>query len=495
MGIIVTDKHPVQPPHLFSLGYYGQKSAGYDYPVKLRVAKPQFIPRDPETHTEKYKRYVWTVLPMLTLIRPLGSIVTVVNEMARIAKSVDLMVKHQTLGSASYYAFQTVLSAGTIGATVIEPSSPLLRRLIIGIQLLSLAHQTALRLCRYDVNDNDEYKFVKLVTHVLNNIVAMISLLSQNHLVIFGFFVLQGATALLHATRQLTKTNYLAASVNVVMGSVRFVQGYNFIYRSLEASLMQELASKQSEAVTTTSQSLYDRARRLMLIDSREPIKEQLSEQEVKIRTLCGEEYLYFKRQGPEEKFLILSTEADHNKGLNPLWTSFMIDKLSKKFDVKFRTVSCVEDVQREIQSATQMGRVTGLMLRAHGSPTSMLLGYDLNNGRLTSQTISADLFAGLDPRCVIVLESCGTASYQHFSIAYRVANLSKRVTFAADDDCYGITLKQLDPLEFSFEKPGKPVKTKRIEPLEDDSLITFLKSLFTAKQENISVQKNPNSN
>jgi hypothetical protein len=232
-----------------------------------------------------------------------------------------------------------------------------------------------------------------------------------------------------------------------------------------------------------------------MLIDSREQVKEQLTEHETKIRNLCGEEYLYFKRQGPEEKFLILSSEADHNNALNPVWTSFLIDQLSKRFDVKFRTVSCVEDVQREIESATQMGRVMGLMLSAHGSPTSMLLGYDLNDGRLTSRTISPALFSGLDPRCIIALKSCGTARYSYFSVAYRVANLSKRITFAADDDCYGITLKQLDPLEFSFERPGKPVKTKKIQPLEDDSLITFFKSLLTSKQENISVQKNSDSN
>ncbi|HEY5235882.1 MAG TPA: hypothetical protein VIJ14_06875, partial [Rhabdochlamydiaceae bacterium] len=321
----------------------------------------------------------------------------------------------------------------------------------------------------------------KQALYIANNILGMLALFFQNHFLIINFFGMQVFTALMHAGRQLHKTNYLAASVDVVMGSVRLVQGYNFICQSLEASLMQELASKQSQVATTpTSQGLYARARRWMLIDSREPIKEQLTEQEVKIRNLCGEEYLYFKRQGPNEKFLILSTEADHNTGLNPVWTTVLIYKLKQKFDVKFRTVSCVEDVQREIQSATQMGCVMGLMLRAHGSPTSMLLSYNLNDGRLTSRTISPALFSGLDPRCIIVLESCSTAFYPHFSVAYRIANLSKRITFAADNDCYGITLKQLDPLEFSFERPGKPVKTKRIEPLEDDSFIAFLKSLLT---------------
>jgi len=63
------------------------------------------------------------------------------------------------------------------------------------------------------------------------------------------------------------------------------------------------------------------------------------------------------------------------------------------------------------------------------------------------------------------------------------------------------MTIKQLDPLEFSFEAPGKPVKTVKIQPIEDDvnvhlptkevgehlqdefSFIAYLKFLFTPKR------------
>ncbi len=200
---------------------------------------------------------------------------------------------------------------------------------------------------------------------------------------------------------------------------------------------------------------------------------------------------MYFKQNGPEEKFLILSTEADHNGALNPKYITGLINQLSNRFDVKYRTISVVEDIQREITSATQFGRVTGLMLWAHGSPKSILLSYNLANGSLTNETISPDLFSGLDPSCVIALRSCSTGYYPYFSLAYRVANRSKRITFAAADVTNIITLKQLDPLEFSFERYGKPVGTRKIQPLKDDSFITFLKSLFTSKQENISIQNN----
>jgi hypothetical protein len=94
-----------------------------------------------------------------------------------------------------------------------------------------------------------------------------------------------------------------------------------------------------------------------------------------------------------------------------------------------------------------------------------MHLSDDLANGWLKSETISPDLFYGLDPRCVIALKSCCMAKYPN-SLGYRTANASKRITFAADDLCYGIWLKQLDPLEFSHAHRGKPVKTKKIQPL-----------------------------
>ncbi len=443
---IITNDYTNKLFNSVSFGYYGQKPAGRDYPEELK--KNQFTPQEPETYIELCKRYVWTILPLMTLVKPVGSVVTVVSEMARIAKSVDLMMKHRTLQSVSYNAFKTALSAGTIAATVIEPFSPFLRRLFTGIQLLSLAHQTTLKLYRYKNNNDDGDKLYKLATHILCNSVAMFLLFSQNPYVIYSFFVLQCATAFEHAILQLSKRNYLAASVDAIMGSVRFIQAYQVISQipALQARIQLQ---------------------RFQRIDSREPIKQQLTRHEERLKNLGGEEYLYFKQNGPEEKFLILTAEADHNEGLDPVNIASLINQLSKRFDVKFRTISAVKDISREIQSATQFGRVTGLMLFAHGSSTGITLSDDLKNGRLTAETISPDLFSGLDPRCVLALWSCSTASDSYSSVAYRVANLSQRVTFAPNDVVKNMTLKQLDPLEFSFEEPGKSVKTVKIQPLE----------------------------
>ena len=52
--------------NLVSLGYYGQEPTKIDYPEVFSQSNTQ----EPETYTEKWKRYAWTVLPLLTLIRP-----------------------------------------------------------------------------------------------------------------------------------------------------------------------------------------------------------------------------------------------------------------------------------------------------------------------------------------------------------------------------------------------------------------------------------------
>ncbi|HEX4839858.1 MAG TPA: hypothetical protein VFU89_05405 [Rhabdochlamydiaceae bacterium] len=233
-------------------------------------------------------------------------------------------------------------------------------------------------------------------------------------------------------------------------------QGKKAFYQSLDKYYQRKLGLPSQEIIP------------ISLIDPREPLKQQLTGYETTIKKLCGEHFLYFKRNGPQEKFLILTAETDYNEAFKPcLLDAGLIYQLSKRFDVKYRVISCVEDIQREIQSATQFGRVMGLIIVAHGSCFSMTLSGNLNTGKLTNETISADLFAGLDPRCIIALRSCSTASDPD-GIAYRVANIAKRTTFAKSDDSYGITLTNLEPLEFSFERPNCSVKTIKIEPPEE---------------------------
>ncbi|HEX4839833.1 MAG TPA: hypothetical protein VFU89_05280 [Rhabdochlamydiaceae bacterium] len=459
-----------------SFGYYGQKPKGCDYPEILTTSKPQSAPQEPETSIEKWKRYAWTVLPLLTLINPVGSTVTVITEMAKTAKSVDTLVKHRSL----YSAFQTALNIGTTAATVLEPLSPPLRTLFLGIQLLSLAHQTALLIYRYrlDVLNARYQTFLdggakrdKVAIYVINNLIAMGSMVFQNTFVVTFFFFWQTATAALHAYRQFfkgkyhfSKGKYLSGGVDIFIGTIRLCQGIKIFSQYLDKHFPQKIAHQPQEAAP------------ICLIDPREKMKETLTVYETKLKNLRGEHFLYFKRNGPQEKFLILTSEADRNGALDPSKALSLIDQLSKRFDVKFCTITCVDDIQREIQAATQFGRVMGLMIRAHANPINMWLNNDsdIGIGLLDPHTISADTFAGLDSQCTIVLEGCHTASIPYDGLAYRVANLAKRVTYAADDFCCGISHVKLDPLEFSFEWPDRSVKTKKIDPFE-----TVLNSLL----------------
>jgi|GEM_PF-924094 len=436
---IIKNNYTIIPFNFISPGYYGQKLSDKDCPEELK--KPSFSPQKTETYVELCKRYAWTVLPLLTLIKPVGSAVTIANETAKTLNSVDLIMKYHTLQSISYNAFKIALSAGIVLfesiAIIIEPyTQQSLCRLFTAIQLLSFAHQTALELYRYENNSNT-YKYCKLAIHVLCNGVAMLLLFRQNLYLNFSFFVLQGIAAMVHAILQASKKNYLAASIDIIMQCVRFFQAYQIMYRLQRRH-----------------------------IDSREPIKLQLTRDEERLKNLGREAYLYFKQNGPEKKFLILTAESDHNGALDPFKLTDLIDQASKLYDVKLRTFSTVQDIPREIQHAGQFGHVIGLVLNLHGSLTFMRISGN-KNGLLTYETISPDLFSELDPHCVIALNSCNTASDPDFGVAYRVANASKKITFAPDGAPYGITLSQLDPLEFGFERPGKTVKTVKIQPIQ----------------------------
>jgi len=226
-------------------------------------------------------------------------------------------------------------------------------------------------------------------------------------------------------------------------------------------------------------------ARRKLLIAPSETVKTVLSKYEAEVKNFLGEEYLYFKRTGPEEKFLILSAGADHNSALNPFWLTGIIRRLSEKFNVKYRTIYKIEDIQNEIRVASQTGRVMGLLLQSHGEPLAIHLSDDPSSGWLNSWDISPLLFEGLDPNCVIALSSCSTARHPHFSLAYRSANLAQRTTFAADHAFNRLILKQAAPLEWSFEDRSKIVRTRKLTPLEDDSFLTFLKALFSSRHPN----------
>ncbi|HUD02325.1 MAG TPA: hypothetical protein VMR37_08340 [Rhabdochlamydiaceae bacterium] len=459
-----------------TLGCYGQTPRKVDFPGKITQAKPHYFPGEPETTIEKCKRYAWTAFPLLTLIKPLEPAVIYLTEIARTVKSIELLMKSGDRKTALYHVFRTCLSIGAMSGTVLEhSSSPLVRRFFVVIKLLSIGHEIALaanRLDRLPENEN-EYKTAKLCCLIACNIFGMIAIVFQNSFTTLMFLGMQCATGLLHTLRQLDKDKYFAASVHLLIAIVRLNQSFRILHNLLFPEPPPVPSLRELEEIVKT----YRRT----LIASTEKIKESLTRYEIEVQRLLGEEYLYFKKNGPKEKFLILSTEADYNTAFDPWKITSIVRKLSAKFDVKFRTIFTVEDIEKEVRLASQAGRVMGLMLRAHGSPTTMHLSDTPGSGWLTTRTVSPHLFEGLDPDGMIILDSCSTAGgiIRHFSLAARVANLSQRKTIASDRVCNGITLKQTDPMEWSFERIGSDAQTITMVPLKDDRFITYLKSLF----------------
>jgi hypothetical protein len=200
--------------------------------------------------------------------------------------------------------------------------------------------------------------------------------------------------------------------------------------------------------------------------------KEKLSPDEHTIVDHLSMKYLYFKKGDKREKFLILCAEDDPKDALNPEIGPFLKDitKLSTRFEVKFRTISRIEDIRAEIELAAQAGKITGFMLRGHGNPLFIILGSDPVSGTLRIDNIPSGTFSKLDPKCVIVLDSCRTAQYPN-GIAYEIASQSQRVTYAATsivglDEETDMRLVSLNPLEWQFDSTGINTKIIRSDTL-----------------------------
>lgn len=457
------------PDSVFSIGYLGQKPSRRDF---SNIKLPAFS--TPQSSFEKYKSHAWDLLPVLTLIPPLGTAINVLSETARVAQIAYRILKSRDLKAASYFAFQGVLSLSNIILTLFEQqlsASPHGRRFILAIKLLSISHQIYAAAHRIYTTKTSESQFEKLCMHIVSNIFCLIALTFNNRATTIAFLWMQGVAGLFQAVRLIDKNKALPACIHLGMFLFRFTQAIYILYQCLFPKIEKPTPHISFEELAE--------ARRQLLISPAETRKTELSKYEKSVRDILGEEFLYFKRTGPEEKFLILCADVDHNSAFDPWRIKPIIKKLSEKYDVKFRTVSKVEDIQREIRVASQIGRVMGLLLRGHGEPLFIQLNRDLSTGLLNSRDITPSLFEGLDPACVIALDSCSTAGYPHFSIAYRIANLSQRITFAAANNFTILSLKQVSPLEWGFEHSSKTVRTKKLIPLEDDSFLTFLKSLF----------------
>ncbi|MBI5346480.1 MAG: hypothetical protein HZB76_05000 [Chlamydiae bacterium] len=179
---------------------------------------------------------------------------------------------------------------------------------------------------------------------------------------------------------------------------------------------------------------------------------------EEKIKEIMGEDILHFKEGDERDKFLILNASFDWNGAYNPEYGDFCSDvkKLSKKFDVKYCTVANVGDIKKEIADAAKLGKVKGILIRAHGDSDFIQLDADPKSSSMISKkTLSSDVFTPLDPECRIVLDSCDTGWDLKDGIAKQIANVSQRITIAPN---YSLSAEDSefvsnDPLRWTFDK------------------------------------------
>ena len=377
------------------------------------------------------KRTALVALPFLALCKPIGNVLTFGSGLVRTytsfssfrEASADSKRKEQT-----YHLIQTTMAAATVFGIVM--SHPIGR-------LMTTAHDLIIELTnlRGHLTTHKESKEVihsclKIFNHVL-----YLALLTRGGVELAAAsMILQVLTELICSIEEFLNGYKLEGFAHLIMYTIRYHQA---------ASLLESVHVKW------------------FVKDDLETWKETLSPTEKTIKRMYGTKYLYFKKNDQREKCLILYTAYSHNDAFKPdTYDEFFepnpftynLKNLENRFDIKFRVVSNVEDIRKEIAVGSQVGRITSLILGAHGHSWGMLFGPDPTTSWLTKETIPLAGFSKLDPNCVICLESCSTAEIPDQSIAYDIAHHSNLVTFASRNENVAIWLDSLNPLTWIFD-------------------------------------------
>ncbi len=269
MTLTVNLTHQILAPQsVISIGYFGQKPPQRDYPENLVPSRYGSI----ETTLEKSKRYAWTLLPVLTLVPPIGTAVHVLSEAARTSQIANLILKSRDLKTASYHAFRGLLSLSAVGATIFErslSSSILGRRLSLGIKLLTIAHEICVAMHRMHQLGNKQdaqSKFNKLFFHILNNIFCLIALIFKNPWTTAVFLGMQGVAGFFHADRQADKGKDLKGLIHLGFFFLRFIQAAYILNQHLSPK------TEKPEPFSLSFEELRE-ARRQLLIAPSETLK------------------------------------------------------------------------------------------------------------------------------------------------------------------------------------------------------------------------------
>ncbi len=387
--------------------------------------------QDHQITTDRFKRISIVALSFASLYSPVGRAISLCMDLHKSIFSMKSLV-HGTDNKARALLDLTlavVSASGTIFKHRIGLAIPAGQEAILnGYALMS------------SLWTGDALLAIESSLFLANNSLYIATLFYCSLEIVFISLVLQAMVQCYKAYGEFEKGNNLGGFAHLVMGVIRNIQAFPLG----EILLVKWLIKADVETW-----------------------KENLSPHENAVKEKLGMKYLYFKKGDKREKFLILSAQSDHNGTLDPSnRIDFLKDneKLNKRFDVKFRTISRVEDIKTEIELAAQTGKVTGLLLRAHGNPDCMVFGSDPECGTLWQGVFPAGIFSKLDLECIMGLFSCKTAAAPN-SIAYKIASESQRVTYAPGSLPNYMRLSSLKPLAWRFSDSSNVEMTKIIIP------------------------------
>ncbi|MBA3722659.1 MAG: DUF4347 domain-containing protein [Parachlamydiaceae bacterium] len=172
----------------------------------------------------------------------------------------------------------------------------------------------------------------------------------------------------------------------------------------------------------------------------------------------------FLKLDPKDKREIVLYLTATHNSDFNQ---AFSLKKeftmlnhlyqLSTQYSVKFKVVGSYNDIQREIDEASQIGNVKTVWITAHGKPDYMHLGKKSWISNRTDSSIIKRVFAGLtDRKAKIILLSCETGAEKldgSDNIAQRFANITGKTVLAPSKEIpiRAITIQSLNPFHLKF--------------------------------------------
>lgn len=173
------------------------------------------------------------------------------------------------------------------------------------------------------------------------------------------------------------------------------------------------------------------------------------------------QDLLRFCKDDPKQKFLYLSMEADHNGASHPKHLSEILERLSKEYDLKFKTVKSYEELCNEIKEATKIGQLMNIVIHGHGFPGGIHISgdsvdenrYMIEKNWIHMKRDLAKCFEGAD-LSKITLFSCNTSAplfgNVNENIANSIADATKNTVVAPVEKVWPkrIKLVSLDPFE-----------------------------------------------